>query len=113
MVASYANWKGFCKSEESARLDLLRAMDDAVAADREILRILMAELKELVEVRGSVGEVVDTAVEEEVVGGRKGKRVVGRPKRPWFSGLGTLIRRVIMLLMLVVAAAWVGRSYVL
>jgi hypothetical protein len=112
MLTSFANWKGFCKSEESARLDLLRAMDDAVAADREILRILKRELEEVLDVREKVGCEVDREV-QEVAGGKRGKRVIGRPKRPWFYGVGALVRKVLVLVMLVVAAVWVGRSYVL
>jgi hypothetical protein len=109
MIGTHDRWSQFSRGPEVAKLDLLRALDRAIAADREILRILTQELKDTLAARELVGGIVDGDVEERVekltIGPR---RIIGRPKKKW--SIWAFLGKVIMVLALL-AAAWVAREW--
>ena len=111
MISTHERWAEFSRGPESARLDLLRAMDDAVQADREILRVIAAELRDTLEARERLGGIVDAELTGELTGkaeltGRK--RIVGR-RKGWSWGTRTML--VWVLVVVVFAVKWyLGRG---
>ncbi|KAF8532840.1 hypothetical protein BDD12DRAFT_540529 [Trichophaea hybrida] len=113
MILTHERWSHFSRGPEIARLDLLRTLDDAIAADREILRIVAQELRDTLEARERVGGIVDRDVEEraeKLVAVQPVRRVVGR-RRGW--GWGWMLKRLVGLMLLAAAAVWVYRTYLL
>ncbi|KAI5850973.1 hypothetical protein BZA05DRAFT_474281 [Tricharina praecox] len=112
MIATHERWAEFARGPESARLDLLRAMDDAVQADREIIRVIAAELRDTIEARERLGGIVDRELTGEGKGmgvamakgeGAVRKRVVGR-RRGWGWGRTTVL--IWVLLLMACAVKW-------
>lgn len=109
MIGTHDRWSQFSRGPEIAKLDLLRTLDSAIAADREILRILTQELKDTLAARELVGGIVDGDVQERVEKFTTGpRRIIGRPKKKW--SIWTFLGKVIMVLALL-AAAWVAREW--
>jgi len=112
MISTHERWSQFSRGPEIARLDLLRTLDDAIAADREILRVVTQELRDTLEARVRVGGIVDREVDEraEKLVAVAPRRVVGRQRR-W--GVVGVVKRLVMLMMLAGAVWVVGRMYLL
>lgn len=88
---------------------MLRTLDDAVAADREILRVLTVELRDTLAARDRIGGAVDKEVEAR--GGKleTRRRIVGRRRRRW--NVGMVVNRVVSTLVLALLLWWAWRAY--
>ena len=103
-IQTFGKWSKFCRSPEAARLDLLRSLDDCVAADREILRIVKAELEGTLELREQVGVIVDDA--QDQVFEKTGQRMVSsRGGTWWWVVFGRVMRVVGMVVFAVILGA--------
>jgi len=106
MISTHERWAGFSRGPESARLDLLKAMDDAVQADREILRVIAAELRDTLDARERLGGIVDAELTGEgavKIDATARRRVVGR-RKGWSWGASTLL--VCVLVAVACAVKW-------
>jgi hypothetical protein len=104
-IQSFGRWSKFCRSPEAARLDLLRALDDCVAADREILRIVKAELEGTLGLRERVGAIVDHA-QDQVFEGKRAQRKIDNTRGTWgWVVLGRVMRVVGMVVFAVILGA--------
>lgn len=104
-IQSFGRWSKFCRSPEAARLDLLRALDDCVAADREILRIVKAELEGTLGLREQVGVIVDGAQDQVLEEKTRRKMVVSRGGTWGWVVLGRVMRVVGMVAFAVILGA--------
>ena len=124
MISTHERWSHFSRGPEIARLDLLRTLDDAVAADREILRIVTQELRDTLRAREAVGAIVDHEVQKRAEAlvapppppPAESRRAVASRARRAGSGAGGwlhVLQRAAWALVVLLAVAWAVRGFVL